>query len=233
MPRHILFILVTVVCSSLIAGVGVASPLTDYSAGKTAVDITWFPRMHMTDQYTDQMLSLNNGIDTADGKNGNFDWGLTTGLGGNWAFQYRQFNPETADYTTFGRVQRFGIKSQEFNVLYKIDKGVAAFVGWYQTSYSYDSVNANTTASNKNVAQAGLVGTAQIAAKTRLYGVVGVGKDLVNYEVGVAYEIAKGLDFNLVYRYKKVENLDDTTFGLRYKDDVTAKGLGYGITYKF
>lgn len=222
-----------VVAFLFISSIALASPLTDYSLGKSAVDITWFSNLHMTDQYTSILNAAGNGTDAANGKHGNLDLSLTTGLGGKWAIQYRQFNPETKDYTTFGRVQRFGVRSQELDALYKIDKNLSAFVGWHQARYTYDSINANTTASNKNVVQVGLVGTTQIATKTQLYGVGGVGKDLVTYEIGVSYEIAKGLDFNLLYRYKKVENLDDATFGIPYRDNVTVKGLGYGITYKF
>lgn len=231
-PKHIVFIL-TMVCSTLIAGVSSASPLTDYSPGSTAVDIKWFPALYMTDRYTTAIAELN-GTDIANGKQENSEWGVTTGLGGNWAIQYRQFNPETEDFEDSGLLQKYGLRTQELNVLYKIDQSISAFAGWHQARYTYEAeIDANVTAQDKNVLQAGLIGTTQVASKTQLYGLVGVGEALVDCELGVSYAVAKALDLDLVYRYKQVGELVDTTFGTPYEDAVTIEGLGLGITYKF
>lgn len=211
----------------LISSAAFCSPLTDYSKGKTSIDITVRPSLDINDKYDDSN-------DNWDGRRSTFDWRVTSGLGNNWAIQYGQYNaianPE--GYET-------GFKSQELNVLYKLDKNTSAFVGYHRSKFNATSDFSYISAPNKNTLQVGLVSTADIAQNTKAYGIVGFGKDLANYEAGVSYEFAKNLEFNVNYRYKKVKNLSDTytdtnSFESReYRDDVTAKGWGYGITYKF
>lgn len=196
-----------------------ASPLSDYSAGKTSVDMTWRPSLNITDQYYGFE-------DNFDGKKGTVDWRITTGLGNNWAIQYNHFNAIS------NSVSEAGVKTQELNLLYQFNKNASAFVGYHRAKYNYSSVFDVTTPA-KNTMQIGLLGTTEIAKWTNLYGLVGFGKDLKNYEVGISYEFAKNTEFNISYRYKKVKDLDNTLGPLFYEDDVTAKGIGYGITYKF
>lgn len=228
MFRVILFLLVTIVFSGLIPSGTLASPLMDYSLGKTTLDIISYPNIQMKDQYY-SISDSKSFTDHADGKNDNFEWGLTTGLGGNLAIQYRQFNPEGASPT-----QIFGIKSQEINVLYKIDQNISVFSGYHRSRFTYSRVMYSFSAKNKNVLQVGIIGNKQIAPKTQLYGTVGVGKDLSNFESGLSYEVAKDLELNLIYRHKKVKDLESTIDGVfSYKDTVTTKGFGLGITYKF
>ncbi|MEN6568044.1 MAG: hypothetical protein ABFC57_17305 [Veillonellales bacterium] len=231
MVKHISLVITAVICSSLAAGICSASPLTDYSQGKTAVNINWFPNLQMKDHssYPSFTGSAINDTVNANGKRGNFDWSLTTGLGGNWAIQYRQFNPKSRS----SDISKFGMKTQEVNVLYKLDKNVSAFSGWHQGKYDFLSSGDTTTTSNKNTLQVGLVGITRLAPKTQLYGVIGFGKDLENYEIGTSYALDKNLDFDLLYRYKKVKKLYNIEYNVHYHDDVTAKGLGCGITYKF
>lgn len=231
MSKRALFVSLTVVCIWLVAGVSFASPLADFSQGKTTVDVTWFPNLSMKDRYAS---AFDNGTDRATGRKGNFDFGLTSGLGRKWAVQYRQFNPETKSYRTGMDTQKFGFESQELNVLYELDQNLSAFAGWHQAKYTFTStINPNMSASNNNVIQIGLIGTTQIAPKTHLFGVIGAGKDLSSCEIGLSYEVTKQLDFSILYRYKKAGQLDDVTFGQPYRDKVTAKGFGFGATYKF
>lgn len=234
MFRVILFLLVTIVFSGLIPSGTLASPLMDYSLGKTTLDIISYPNIQMKDQYY-SISDSKSFTDHADGKNDNFEWGLTTGLGGNLAIQYRQFNPESKSHTFIGpTMAKFEIKSQEVNVLYKINQNISAFTGYHQTRYAYSPVAFSFAAKNKNVLQVGIIGNKQIAPKTQLYGTVGVGKDLSNFESGLSYEVAKDLELNLIYRHKKVKDLESTIDGVfSYKDTVTTKGFGLGITYKF
>ena len=224
-------ILLVSACLMMLNSVVGAAPLTDYAKGNTAVDINWFPSMHMTDKYSGSQ----NGKDNADAKRATYSWGLTTGIDGKWAVQYQQFNPKV-DRDTANSFN-FGMKTQEFNVLYKVDSNLAAFAGWHQTKYDYASTGVTYSTEKKNVLQVGLIGVTPIAPKMQLFGVVGFGKDLANYEIGASYDLAKNIDFNLFYRYTKVKNLASTESysGMPYNfdDDVTAKGIGYGITYKF
>jgi predicted porin len=212
-----IFIIVTLLLNiMLIASVSLASPLTDYSPGKTAIDLNWFPNG-----------TLDGSWGSVDGKRGNIDWGVTTGLGNKFALQYRQFNPESKDIGVPS--YRFGMRTQEVNVLYQLNKNVSAFVGWHQAKLHSSGI----TASDRNTFQAGLVGNTKIAPKTTLYGVVGVGSNLVNTETGVAYEVGKDLDLNVFYRYKKIDKLEYNISGETYKDDLKFKGVGVGLTYKF
>ena len=128
--RYFLFIIM-ILCSSLITHIGYATPLADYSPGKITTDMTWYPSLKITNSYSTPN-STTSKTSTADGKSGNFDFSLTAGLSGKWALQYRQFNPETITYVNSTLLQNFGMKTQELNVLYKIDKSIAAFAGSHQ-----------------------------------------------------------------------------------------------------
>jgi hypothetical protein len=227
--KNIMTIVGIIVFYAITANTGFAGPLTNYAPGKTALDVNWLPSLQMSDSYNSL---YDNGTDKDRGRNAVVDWGITTGLGNRWAVQYRQYNPETKQH--FITIQQFGMKTQELNVLYKIDKNVSAFVGWHQAKYTFSaSNNPNTTANNQNVLQTGLVGTMEIAPKTLLYGIVSVGSGLTNFEAGVGFGVNEDLDFNLFYRYKNVAHLKDTTWAQAYTDELTAKGFGLGFTWKF
>jgi len=192
----------------------------DYSTGNTSMDITNYPNLHMKDHFVSQSYSDNRTI-KIDGKNSNLEWGITTGMGGKWALQYRQFNPKGDN--NFGEI--IGMKTQEVNVLYKLNNNLSVFVGWHQAKYSYEYPTVPFSAENKDVLQGGIIGTTKIAPRTNLYGIVGIGKGLHNLESGISYEVDKHVELNFVYRYKKVEDIDDTSWGTNpYKDSVTALG---------
>jgi len=70
-----------------------------------------------------------------------------------------------------------------------------------------------------------------IADKTTLWGSAAAGKDLTNYEVGIGYEFRPNWEFNVNYRDFNVKNFSVQSQGGGF--DLKAKGLGYGITYKF
>lgn len=205
-------ILSVLLCTFMMAGVTTASPLTDYSAGKVALDVNWTPSLDM------EANDL-----SADGKRGNFDYGLTAGLGNKWAIQYRYFNPVSKDYGGY----HAGIRSQEVNVLYKLDKNLSAFAGWHQARITTNAPGYSLP--HKSTWQLGLIGTTEIARKTTLYGIVGAGGSLLSAEAGLSYALAKDLDVNLFYRYKRIDDLRINDFDI----DTTTKGFGLGLTYKF
>ncbi len=210
--KKLAVILAVLLCTFMTAGVTTASPLTDYSAGKVALDVNWTPSLDM------EVDSL-----TGDGKSGNFDYGLTAGLGGKWAIQYRYFNPVSKDYGGY----HGGIRSQEANILYKLDNNLSAFAGWHQARLTINAPGFSLP--SKSTWQVGLIGTTALGKKTTLYGIVGAGSSLLNAEAGFAYALAKDLDVNLFYRYKRIDDL-------RLNDsdiDTTTKGFGLGLTYRF
>ncbi|MCE5285236.1 MAG: hypothetical protein LLG02_05220 [Pelosinus sp.] len=222
--------------ATLLTGVASAAPLTDYSAGKTSIDLTW----------RNTEISGNSGTERTFDKNGNMDWGITTGLGNNFAIQYRQFNPESKDTTSHSNpsvttTMKGKVDTQEFNVLYKIDKNVAVYTGIMKTKayfnrkdtvYGSDEYLWGGASTSKNRWQIGVVGSAKLAEKTTGYASLAAGKDLTSWELGIAQEVAPNVDFNISYREIKANNNSGGDFGSTNIDG-TAKGLGFGISYKF
>jgi hypothetical protein len=198
--------------ATMICGGVSAAPLTDYSEGKTAIDLT-----SRSSDINDNGSSLD--------KKSNLDWGITTGLGNKFAIQYNGYNAKSKDSSYIDGLE---LKTQEFNVLYQIDKNLSAYTGIVKSKadWSYGD-----TSNEKSNMQFGLIGSTKIADKTTAYASVAVASDFTNWKVGVSQEIAPNVDFNVDYRRMEVKNLTGDTYN--GSDDITTKGLGYGVTYKF
>jgi len=214
------------ILSMLFCSVAVASPLTDYSQGEGSIDLTW--------RNTQNTISfLNYSYDF--NKKYNLDGMLTFGLGNNFAIQYRRFAPISSDTIPAGSdTGTLKLTTNEFNVLYKLNKQFSALVGFVNAKGDAKD-NTNPSGGNiintKNLWQVGVVGSTAIADKTTLWGSAAVGKDLTNYEIGIGYEFSPNWEFNVNYRDVNVKdmNISSASYGIELK----AKGLGYGITYKF
>ncbi len=208
------------------SSIAFASPLADYSKGNTSFDINWRPNFNGTDKYT-SAWSESSSYSTMNlsGNRRTYDWTVTTGLGNNFALQYSQYRPVGS--TSYG--YEYGMSTKELNVLYQLNKHVSAFAGVHRAHYVGE-----TYTPNSDRLQVGFVGYDKIADKTTLYGILGAGNDLLNWETGVSYQVAPNLEVNFSYRYKKVSNLSDGYESANeYIDNVTARGFGYGVTYKF
>jgi len=207
-----------------------ASPLMDYSAGKTSIDLTF----------------RNSGIEeTTPGwvqffprKSSNVDAAVTVGLGNNFAVQYRDFTTKSGnrlypelDGDTDSVYEKYSV--QEFNAMYKLNKNVAAYVGTVKGKLNFVDLTDSqwSGGGSKTFTQFGLVGVVPISSKTDIFANVSVGKDYKNYEVGVSYAINSNLDFNVSYRQVKTEIFIPGPDGglIKHKID----GLGFGATYKF
>jgi len=135
------------------------------------------------------------------------------------------------------------VKTQEFNILYKIDKNISFYTGIIKASSSITGADNGTitdypysyTADAKNAMQFGLIGNTKIGAKTTAYASFAVASDITDWKIGVSQQITPNLEFNLDYRNIKVNDISYTEDNANYKftRDVTSKGLGYGITHKF
>lgn len=229
-------ILAITAATMLTASIGFTAPLTDYSAGKTAIDLTF------RNSDVDATASGNHSLSkTFDGKS-SIDWGITTGLGNNFAIQYNGYNAKSKDKVLYSDASEndslnFKLKVQEFNLLYKLDENISAYTGIVRTKGDMnenDTINGVTTSNGSSTntnskLQFGLAGSTKIADKTTAYAQVGVASDFTNWKVGVSQEIAPNLDLNVDYRRIEAKNL--TSSGT--KVDLTAKGLGFGVTYKF
>lgn len=207
-------IVVLVVCLMLTGSVASASPLMDFAAGKGSIDLT--------------MRDAKNSMgDTDFDKKYNLDAALTLGLGGKWGFQFRNFQPQSAD-TYFGIPVNVNVKleTNEFNVLYKLDKNVAAFAGYVTAKGTEEFVGVFSASSDrKNMWQVGVVATAPLGDKTTFWASAAAGNDLINWEVGIGYAFSPNCEFNVNYRELKVDDLSGV--------DMKSKGLGFGLTFKF
>ncbi|MDD4601750.1 hypothetical protein SDC9_13699 [bioreactor metagenome] len=95
MKKIVLAVLFTFALSS----VAFASPLTDYSKGKAALDINYrvSPDYNVDSKFGDFNLkeeAKNIGLPTNFDGDSNVEWGFTYGIGNNWALQYRQATPK-------------------------------------------------------------------------------------------------------------------------------------------
>lgn len=203
-----------------------AAPATDFSAGKVSVDVSARP----------------NGDIKVDGNKydakTNWEYGLTVGLGNNFAFEYKNFNPKSKDYSDLGPSINGKLDTQEFNVLYKLDKNFTAFTGVNTVKSIYDvSGFGKFEGSSKTNWQLGLTGQTPLGDKFTGYATVAVGADSNYWKIGTSYAIDKNLDFNLFYAQNKYNDVKYTDAFASIlgtdKSDYTVKGIGYGLTYKF
>ena len=217
------------VCSLLASGVALASPLTDYSAGKTAIDLTW---RNVQDEGS--LLGVNAALD----RKYNLDLGVTVGLGGKFAFQYNQLNPK-AEVTSIaapplsGDRLRAKIWTQQYNVLYKISENVSAYTGVFKTHSHFSDIDLpmiGAKTRERNIWQVGVSGSTKLAPKTTLYGSIGLGKNLTDFTAGVSYEFAPNTELSLSYRDFKVDHNVSLHNNII---DYEANGLGLGVTHKF
>ncbi len=235
--KKILYI--TAILIFALSTVSFASPATDYSQGKVAIDISIRPNM-----------DLDFGGNKLDGKSSNPNLGVTIGLGNKMAFQYRNDAADSKSYTFGGSVYGIAIngeihgdfKAQEYNLLYKIDKNLTALVGLTNAKGSLKASGTiggqpgsiDFSGKDSNGYQVGLIGTTKLAEKANAYGIISAGNKITNYEVGVSYEFTKNAEFNLFYRDTTYKGIKVTYGGVDSPDfDYKAKGMGYGITYKF
>jgi hypothetical protein len=213
----------------------------DYSKGKASIDLIW---RNTKNDGPGVDINGNDGTIAFPHKN-SLDAGLTFGLGDNTAVQYRNFGAKSqpltymaTDGSTFN--QTLKLTTNEFNVLYKLDKNVAAFVGLVRAQTDYSASTSTPTASvsnsmdasaTKTLSQLGIVASTVIADKTTLWGSVAVGSSsLTDWEIGASYGFAPNLEFDIDYREIKLDSgiADADSF-----NTAKAKGLGFGVTYKF
>jgi opacity protein-like surface antigen len=225
----------------VMTSVGFAAPLSDYSAGKTSIDLTW-----RNSDGKSSGSDEDGSWETKFGKKSNLDFGITSGLGNNFAIQYAGYNAKSKDAVSWSDANETGIataklKTQEFNVLYKLNKNLSAYTGLVRikaeenANVSYTDGSPSESESygtkTKNAMQFGLIGTVKLAEKTTAYAQVGVASNFTNWKIGVSQAISSNLDFNVDYRGVKAKNLKFQ--GEDEKFDASAKGIGFGITYKF
>lgn len=246
-----------------LSSVAFASPLTDYSKGKAALDINYrvSPDYDVDGSAGDHSLKdiEQFGIHTSNDGDSNVEWGFTYGIGNNWALQYRQATPKgnlninlseppmgvadlkmVRDENNNVPIASIETKTrvEEYNVMYKIDKNFSAFTGIVRAnpSFKYNDNDFDVTlrGHDKNIWQFGVVATKPLNNDFTTYGIASLGSDYRNWEVGLGYKMTKELEFNVNYRDMKVEDMKlGSVFGTDVNTDTRVKGWGFGVTYNF
>lgn len=207
----------------LMAGVtaAYASPVTDFEKG------------HVTVEFGSTLNSTFNGsrevTGEADGKSG-FKYGVTAGLGDDWAIQFKggKFKSEVFSaysaslgdsVTTYGKSTH-----QEFNLIRRISPNVSAVAGWVQNKFSYGNTVAPATIASIH---AGVMADQKLNEKATLFAAVLGGKDVLFWEAGVSYKIAKDAHFNVSYGEREFKNVDLNVpaYSLYKKEDYKLKGI--------
>ena len=220
-------VLAMVATMMMVSSVGFASPQTDYSAGKTSIDV-----MYRNSDLATKNSETNDSFD----KKANLDFGITAGLGNKFAVQYNGYNAKSKA-TSFpnddGSASQATatLKTQQFNVLYQLDKNLSVFTGFVSAKGQVNADGDTYTSESKNKVQFGLIGSTKLADKTTAYAKVGFASDFTDMTVGLSQEISPNLEFNVDYRKVQAKKL--TFDGGADATDVTAKGIGFGVTYKF
>lgn len=219
------------------ATTGFASPLTDYSNGKVAIDISLqAPSISESFHDTDgSRVSL----PKADGKN-TASFGITAGLGNHWAIEYKNFSPKTKNTDYLG-ISTFNTKLQtnEINVYYQVDKTTSFFTGitqakakqWSAGTTDVEGGTVNTD--RKNIWQIGVSTSTPISSSSNIFAAAALGKDLAAYKIGISYQLDKNWELNTYYGYNKYKGLKWDDGYSNDRSTFTAEGIGYGVTYKF
>ncbi|MEG6584811.1 hypothetical protein [Dendrosporobacter sp. 1207_IL3150] len=247
MKKFVMFILFSFVLSS----VALASPLTDYSKGAAALDLSYrvspdFDVNAKVNDFNVTDAAKDFGIPTNFDGDSNLEWGLTYGIGNNWALQYRQATPKgkltlidyswddyavekpaaskavindlpfySANLTVVNKT-----RTEEFNVLHKLDKNFSLFTGLVRATPSIQ-VNAGVevypgqaiggdisfNGHDKNIWQIGIVAVKSLNNDLTAFGTASYGNDYRNFEAGLGYKITKNIEFNVNYRDMKIEDM--------------------------
>ncbi len=192
------------VCMS---GAALAAPQTAFQQGEVQVDVGgWNPKAEVGPVSTDSKW--------------NFQGGVTYGLSDKAAIQY-QYTDLTTDIDDHDATKG---NQHEVNLLYSLNKNVAAYAGYSRIDNDFNHIGSSTN----NIAQVGLIGKAPLANNLDVYGKVGVGaKSTTTWEAGLSYGVTPDLDINAGYRYLDTEGRSDDGPSATYKGFIT------GISYRF
>ena len=184
-----------------VAAVGVsvagATPQTQFNKGEFQVDLG--------------AASVEGKMDSGkDAHKWNFDGGLTYGVSNKTAVQYGYHGLNT---------KHNDIDMHELNLVRSLNRNVAVY-GGYGRIHNHDTDRTN------NIAQAGVIGKADLGSKFELYGKAGLGtKKTTTLEAGVGYKATEDLDINAGYRYINTQATDTK--------NVSFQGPVVGLSYRF
>ena len=212
-----------------LTSIAYAGPLKDFSPGKTAVEVGGLR--------SDVKIS-GSGVSEKFDEKYNMNWGVTTGLGGNFALQYKGFTAKgKGTYIPAANLDGTAkLNHHELNLLYKLFKTdnvfLYTFAGMARDKGSVKIAGTRFSSDSKNNWQAGVGGTVKIARKLDLFASVGAGNRVLNWKAGLSYALNKNFDIDVFYSYYKVKKLSGENF-IGNKFDGSSKGIGLGLTFKF
>lgn len=215
----------TLVCLALVFSQASASPLMDYGEGKGSVDVSWRP----------SGLNLSGNTNGHPRDKDNPDAAITLGIGHNFAFQYRHYAAES-EYTPghfrgIASSANWKLTTDEFTVLYKLDKNISAFAGMVSAKGDMNAIGVfRYTTDTRNLWQVGFQLVATLAPKTTGWLRAGAGNDLTNWEAGLSYRLSDNLELGATYREIEAKNLHINSIS---QVSAKSKGLGFGLTLKF
>ena len=188
-----------------VAAVGVsvagATPQTQFNKGEFQVDLGAAHSKAKTEAWN------------ADAK-WNFDGGLTYALSDKTALQY-QYHGLHDTLNNIG----YSDKMHEVNLVQSLNKNFAVYGG-------YAHISGDDFAKANNIAQAGVIGKANLGSKVEVYGKAGVGtKKTSTWEAGLGYKVNEDLDINAGYRYINTKRDDDS--------NISFQGPVVGLSYRF
>ena len=192
---------------------GLASPLQDYSLGAFAVDLS-LSQLKITNPTDDWESNYKGGF------------GVTAGLGRNWALQIRN-NNWSASRSLGPTTLEIKACVNDLNLLYKLNPTLRIFVGGNKLNLTLRDLHYDRT-----TAQIGLIAAVKLAPKLTAWGLLSTGADIFSAEAGLGYQLSKYLELNLFYSYRNYTGLELTnSHTLRYNARV--EGVGVGLTATF
>jgi len=223
-----------------------AAPLTDFDTWRGSFDLgVWRTGVTITEEGSVDFPAK-----------WKFYGGITHELGGPWGLQYRYHGMGTKD-GFIGRslsndqfINIYGNykgSSNEFNLIYSLNKGVALFAGanrvHNELRYTNGTSDMFAAEGTRTHFQGGLVAKAPLNNKVDAYGLIGAGAHgLFQAEAGFAFKMKKDWEANVGYRWFRVKEAFDEAYSSQviphnYSMDPTgtvkAKSVKFGLTHYF
>lgn len=226
-------------CMAVGSSIGLAAPANaSYEQGKVTVDLA----MELSPTFNTDSAGT---TIKHDGES-QFKGGATVGLGHNFALQYQYSKNKMKEVVSRGannsgtETDNGEVTSNEVNLLYKVSPNLSAYIGNQHVNGSMnfdfvfdDPANGSIhTAidSSKNYAQAGVIVQQELSKQLTGWASVGIGPDLTDYKIGLAYKVNKNVDFDVYYsdtNYRSFANYAGTDY------DMKLKGVNMGVSLKF
>ena len=186
----------------LLSSTAFASPLAKIEQGKGKIDAAVSIAPGMKEDGHD-----------LDGKT-RYRFGATYGISDNLGLDYL--------YAANAGDNDSSVQSHQINLLYQFNPYVAGFGGFVWNKFKMNSYGDDTT----NGYQLGLQGRYGLNDKTTAWAKFGAGNTILQYEVGVGYDLTKNWEANLFYNDTKYKDFDHDV-------DVKTHSINLGVSYKF